>query len=251
MVLGNDEQGHRQLDGKEEWRPLAVNQKPCEKGEACCAEDGGQRYVSGEQQNEGENGDGAQRGGWRGDQEDSKASGNAFSAVEAKPDGKDVTKHRGECGESLHVANMCVRGEQHADEGSDVDGEAAFDHVAEKCGCAQAFAAGTEDVGGPDVAAADGTDILLEKEADQQVSDGDGAEQVCDGNDEQACKEHDEGEFNRSIDEGADNDRVNTCGRANAACAAWGGEAGGTHRKGRDGRGTWLFESEAPAAPWN
>ena len=87
----------------------------------------------------------------------------------------------------------------------------------ERCG-AEPFSAGTEDVGGADVAAADGADVLIAKKSDQQVSDGDGPEQIR-GQDEQTdCQEHDQTEFSRKWRvEMRRSKRVGGLGRA--ACA--------------------------------
>ena len=77
------------------------------------------------------------------------------------------------------------------------DGGAAFEHVNEEGGRAETFAAGAEHVGGADVAAAEGADVLMPEKADQEVAGGNGAEQICGNRDGQKCKEHDEGEFSR------------------------------------------------------
>jgi hypothetical protein len=37
----------------------------------------------------------------------------------------------------------------------------------------------------------------MAEDADEQEAGGDGAEQISGGRDEQACKDHDEGEFSR------------------------------------------------------
>ena len=65
--------------------------------------------------------------------------------------------------------------------------------------CAEAFAAGAEDVGGSDVAAADGADVLLAKKSDQQVSDGDRPEQIGSQDEQTDCQEHDQTEFSRKF----------------------------------------------------
>jgi len=62
-----------------------------------------------------------------------------------------------------------VRGghEQCAEHGSEPDGGAAFEHVQQEGGRAQALAAGAQHVGGADVAAADGANVLVAEDADQ------------------------------------------------------------------------------------
>ena len=75
-----------------------------------------------------------------------------------------------------------------AEAGAEPDGGAALEHVEEKGGRAQALAAGAQDVGGADVAAARLADVLVSKEADQQVAGGDGAEQISGGRDERLAR---------------------------------------------------------------
>ena len=132
-----------------------------------------------------------------GDQEDAESGGDAFAAFEPQPDGEHVSQHGEESGKALHVANGGFGSEMRAEQGPQPDGRAAFEHVQQKRRRAQALAAGAEHIGGADVAAADGANVLFAKDADQQVAHRDGAEQVRDHDDEQACKEHDDGEFNR------------------------------------------------------
>jgi hypothetical protein len=125
----------------------------------------------------------------RGDQEDAKAGGHAFAAFEAEPDGEHVAEDGEEGGEGLHVA-AGMRGAEQAP--SRAPSQTAEQPLSMSRGRwrAQALAAGAEDVGGADVAAADGADVLVAEDADQQVAGGDGAEQVSGGRDEEACEEH-------------------------------------------------------------
>ncbi len=83
-------------------------------------------------------------------------------------------------------------GQEHAERPGEPDGRAALEHVEEKRGCAQALAAGAQHVGGADVAAAYGTDVLAAKDAIQQVSRGDGPQQIRDDSDSEAGEGHNE-----------------------------------------------------------
>ncbi len=79
-----------------------------------------------------------------------------------------------------------------AEKSAEPDGGAAFEHVEQEGGRAEALAAGAEDVGCADVAAADGADVLMAEEAHQQVSGGDGPEQVSGDRDQDDSEEHDD-----------------------------------------------------------
>ena len=57
---------------------------------------------------------------------------------------------------------------------------------------AEDFAAGTENVGCADVAAADRADVLVAEQAHQNVSGGDGPEQIRGGGDQKESEEHNE-----------------------------------------------------------
>ena len=101
------------------------------------------------------------------------------------------------------AASACARAqrdvghEKRAEQAAEPDRGAALEHVEKKRGGAQAFAAGAQNIGSADVAAADGANVLVAEDADQQVSHGDGPEQVGGGRDNEACEEHDESEFSR------------------------------------------------------
>jgi len=82
-----------------------------------------------------------------------------------------------EGGEGFSVAWFDTGVEQGGQAGAEPDRAAAFEHVKQEGGCAQSFAAGAQYVGGADVAAAYGTDVLLAEDAHQQVPGGDGPQQ--------------------------------------------------------------------------
>jgi hypothetical protein len=109
-----------------------------------------------------------------------------------KPDGKHVSEDGEERGEGLGAAHGSGGHKQCAHQSSEPDSGAALEHVEEKCGGAQAFAARAENVSCSDVAAPDGANVLVQKQAHEQVSGGNGSEQISGGHDQQACKEHDE-----------------------------------------------------------
>ena len=58
------------------------------------------------------------------------------------------------------------------EQAAEPDGGAAFEHVDEEGGRAEALAAGAQDVGRADVAAADGANVFMAEEADQEVTVG-------------------------------------------------------------------------------
>jgi hypothetical protein len=76
--------------------------------------------------------------------------------------------------------------EPRAERPAQPDRGAALEHVEKKRDDAQAFAAGAQHVGGADVAAAHRADVLAAEDAHQQVSRGDGPEQIRGNRDDRA-----------------------------------------------------------------
>ncbi len=74
---------------------------------------------------------------------------------------------------AFHVQQGDAGGEDGSEVSGEPDGRASFEHIEEECGSPEALAAGAEDVGCADVAGADGADVLLAEDADQQIADGD------------------------------------------------------------------------------
>ena len=72
------------------------------------------------------------------------------------------------------------------------NGCAALDDVEHESGCAEALASCAKHVGCADVAAAYGTDVLAAKDAIEQVSRGDGPEQVRHDRDGDKGQNHNE-----------------------------------------------------------
>ncbi len=64
------------------------------------------------------------------------------------------------------------------DEEGEQDGGQTLAEIEQKSQDAEALGAGASDVGRADIAAAGGADILLAKDAHEQVAEGDGPEQV-------------------------------------------------------------------------
>src|SRR5580698_9890821 len=95
VVLDDDEEHDGDLRADEEGGVVG-HEEPGKDGKAERAKDGCQRYVAGDQQDECEKSDGSERGERRGDEEDAEAGGDALAAVEAEPDGKDVTEYGAE-----------------------------------------------------------------------------------------------------------------------------------------------------------
>ncbi len=63
------------------------------------------------------------------------------------------------------------------------DGDVAFGGVEEEgCG-SEAFGSGADDVGGSDIAAAEGADVFFPEDADEEIAEGDGAEEIGEGRD--------------------------------------------------------------------
>jgi hypothetical protein len=113
-----------------------------------------------------------------------------------------------ESGQRLHIADQrigseqrsddvskCIGGEQDSDDTSEANSGRAFEHVEKKGRSAQALAASTEDIGRANITAAGSAYVLMAKKPDQHVPNGDGAKQIGNGEDDQACKQHVESEF--------------------------------------------------------
>ncbi len=133
-------------------------------------------------------------------------------------------EHGGERGHGLKIADLHVGGKQKSKQRAEVDGAAALEHVEQKGGRAQARAAGAKNVGGADVPAADGTDILVAEQAHQHVAHRNGAKQIAEDAHKQDGKHHDESEFNT------------TCGGVDARYSLAGGLCFPTLR----GKSAWM-----------
>ena len=157
------------------------------------AEDGAQRNVAGEREDHDKDADGGQRGPGRGDKKDAKAGGHAFAAAETQPE-VNMWPRTAKRAASAWASRIEAERGQEADEraAAQPDRGAALEHVEKKRGRAQAFAAGAQHIGGANVAAAHGADVLAAEDAHQQVSRGDGPEQISGGRDGDARKEHNE-----------------------------------------------------------
>ena len=160
-------------------------------------DDGSHRDIAGEREGHGKDADGGQRGPGRSDQKDAKAGGHAFAAVKMQPAGEHVSEHGKKRRECLRVANGNGWHEPRAERTAQPDRGAAFEHVEKKCNDAQAFAAEAQHVGGANVAAAHGADVLAAEDAHQQVSRGDGPEKIRGNRDDNVGEDHDESEFSR------------------------------------------------------
>ena len=143
---------------------FTVNEKPGKDGKAGRAEDRGERDIAGEDQDDGEEADGGQSRERGSDQEDAEAGGDAFSAAEMEPDGEHVAEDSGEGCDGLGVAERHGRKQMRSQERTQPHGGGTFEHVEQKCGCAEAFSAGAKHVGGADVAAANRANVLMAKQ---------------------------------------------------------------------------------------
>ena len=62
------------------------------------------------------------------------------------------------------------------------DGEEGLAAIEEERGDAEAFGPGARDVGGADVAASGGADVLLAEDFDEEIAEGDGAQKIGERN---------------------------------------------------------------------
>ncbi len=108
-----------------------------------------------------------------------------------------MTENGAEGGERLHAVQWDLRREPGSEQTAEVDGSGAFENVEQKGERAKALAGGTQDVGGADVTAADGADVLLIENAHEQPAGGDRTEQVRSGCDDETCECHERLKFSR------------------------------------------------------
>ncbi len=197
VVLDDDEQGDGNLNGDEEGRPVTEGEEPGKDRKAGRAKNGCQRNVAAESRTSAKIEMAASAAQGAGDQKYAEAGGDALAAAKAEPDREDVSEDGAERGERTHVERGRAGSKQCAKHAAEHDGCAAFEHVEQEGGRAKDFAAGAQDVGGADVAAAGLADVLMAEEAHEQVPRRNGAEQISRDRNERACKDHNEGEFSR------------------------------------------------------
>jgi len=126
---GDDEQSNGKLDGDVEQRAVAADQEAGKDGKTGCTEDGGQRDIAREDENQREDGDSGQSGKRCGDQERAEACGDAPAAVEAEPDGEDMAENGKQSSERLEVAHGTVGQKQDADKAAEPDSGRALEHI--------------------------------------------------------------------------------------------------------------------------
>jgi hypothetical protein len=108
-----------------------------------------------------------------------------------------VAEHGEQSRERLDIARLGDGEQMRAGQHAQRHGDCTLEHVEGESGGAQTLAAGAHHVGGANVAAAYRADVLMPKEAHEQVARGDGPEQVRAYRDEYCCKEHSETEFSK------------------------------------------------------
>ena len=179
VMLGYDNDGHDKDDGDEPGAIGGVGQDHGEDGERDGGEDGGERNVFRKGEDDDEEEEPGDRGEWGEGQEDSESGCDAFAAFELEPDGVDVAEDGAERGESFSVLERDGREAGCEDDSAgEPDGEESFAGIEDEGENAELFCAGADDIGGSDVAAALFADVLLEEKADEDESEGDGAEEV-------------------------------------------------------------------------
>jgi len=196
-MLSDDEQGNGALDNKEGRGAGAGDKKPGEEGKAGRADDGRDGDDAADGEDYGKDADGGQSSKGRGNEEDSKTSGHALATAEAQPAGEHVAEDGEESGDGLRRAQRDVGHEKRAEQAAEPDRGAALEDVEKKRGGGEPFATGAENIGSADVAAADRANVLMSKNADEQVPHGNGSEEVGCGGDNEACEGHDQSEFSR------------------------------------------------------
>ena len=171
MVFDKDEEWDEEETEDDDGCPEGYEME-AEEGKGGCSQNGGEGDVAGEDEDHKEDCEGAACGGRREGEKDSKCTGDAFAAAKAQPDGEDMAQDGGDGGGDgqIVVAGSEVLG--------DSDGEIGFSQVEEKGGDAEAVGSRAGYVGGADVAAAGGTDVLFEEDFDKEIAEGDGAQEV-------------------------------------------------------------------------
>ena len=182
-MLGDDDDRHND-DNRGEPGAVGRMRKNYGSGrEGDSGKDGGERDVFSEREDEDEDDESGECGGGRESEEDAEGGCDAFAAFEMKPDGVDVSEDGAERGERFSILER-HGGETGTEDGSvgdaagKPDGEEALAGIEDEGEDAELLCSGADNVGGPDVAAACGADVLFAEEPDEQESEGDGAKQI-------------------------------------------------------------------------
>src|SRR6185312_5871016 len=105
----------------------------------------------------------------------SKSGCDALAAFEAQPHGVDVAQNGAQRGERLSVL---VRSGRKRDPADQKNGNNALTGIKHKRERTQFLRAGANDIGRSDVAAAFGANVFLQKQADEEIAEGDGPDKV-------------------------------------------------------------------------
>lgn len=105
----------------------------------------------------------------------SKSGCDALAAFEAQPHGVDVAQNGAQRGECLSVL---VRSGRKRDPADQKNGNNALTGIKYKRERTQFLRAGANDIGRSDVAAALGANVFLQKQADEEIAEGDGPDKV-------------------------------------------------------------------------
>ena len=167
MVLDDDEQGDGRLNSDEEDRPLAFDHEPGEDGKTRRAENGSQRNIASQSANNRENGNCGQRSPGSGNQKDAESGRDPLPPVKVQPHWKHVAENRKKSCQRFDIALRHRGKDRTRDHGRKQDRERAFANIKKECSRSKGFAPGTKNVGGADVAAAHGTDVLAAKDTHQ------------------------------------------------------------------------------------
>jgi hypothetical protein len=170
----------------------AGDKEPGEDGKSSRSNDGRYRDIAGDAEDHKKGCNGGERGPGADEEKDTETGGDAFAATKAEPDGEHVAKHGAESREGLGGAQGDGGHPERSEVAAEPNGCAALEDVEDEGGDAKAVSAAAHDVGGADVAAADGANILFAEDAHEEVTKGDGPQQVRYDRDGAKRKNHNE-----------------------------------------------------------
>ena len=163
MMLDDDQQRDEQKtsddNGCSEWNEVKAKQR-----KDGCRDDGSERDVAGDQKDDQKDAKDGQSTGPGKRKKYSESAGDAFAPAEAKPDGKDVAEDSSDSrsDSQVIVARREVLGDLYGHEG--------LAKIEQQRSDTETLCSRAGYVGGADVAAAGGTNVLLAKDSDKQVA---------------------------------------------------------------------------------
>lgn len=192
MVLDDNQRSNCKLGGKKERRTAAADQNQGEDREAGGSKNRSEGNVAADRHHQKEDSDGGQGGPGRGDEKHAEAGGDALAATKMQPASEHVAEYSEESSDGLGIPECEIGREGRRNESAEPNRAAALEDIENKGGCAKSMSAGANNIGGANIPAANGADVLAPENTDQQVSKWNGSQQIRGGRDGEEGKGHNE-----------------------------------------------------------